>query len=65
MSKKVNIDLLEDMAPEMFILLKRILATEIEDYKWCVEEYRKETNGCPKCRAKYAAHELIKYIESE
>jgi hypothetical protein len=65
MNKKVNIDLLEELAPEMFILLKRILATEFEDYENCVTDLRKETNGCPHCRPRYAAHELIKYIESE
>lgn len=63
MKKKINIDLLEELAPEMFNLLKMILKTEYEDYENCVTEFRKETNGCSKCRVRYAAGMLIKYIE--
>jgi hypothetical protein len=60
---KIDSDLLEEMAPEMFNLLKMILKTEYEDYENCVTDFRKETNGCKKCRVRYSAHELIKYIE--
>jgi len=63
MSKRIDIDLLEESAPEMFALLKLILKTEFEDYENCVTDFRRETNGCPHCRARYAAHELIRYIE--
>jgi hypothetical protein len=65
MTKKVDIDLLEELAPEMFFLLKLVLKTEYEDYVNCVEDMRKDINGCPKCRVRYAVHKLIEYIEGE
>lgn len=61
----VDKELLEEVAEEMYIILKQILETEKEDYIWCATDYRKETNGCPHCRACYAGHELIEYIEAE
>jgi hypothetical protein len=65
MSKKIDPDLLEELAPEMYKLLKAILANIDYDFVFCAEVARKETSGCKQCRPKYAAHELIKYIEGE
>lgn len=60
---KPDPDFLEELAPEMYAIIKAFVESYPYDAESCINEIRPETDGCRQCRAVDAGRLLLEAIK--